>query len=123
MVKPKFAESFRGPRFTRRNHCVQILATFTLTLRDFPENQEERPGGMNRTYNSEARLTRCNLTYFSSLEIVSGGTFSTEGISLLYKTHSWPLSRQMALALTLTLIKYRLQGALPGTVYLMKCLA
>ena len=41
MVKPKFADFFRWRRFTRRNHCVQIFATFPLTQGDLLENQEE----------------------------------------------------------------------------------
>ena len=43
VVKPKFAEFFRWRRFTRRNHCVQIFATFPLTQGDLLENQKERP--------------------------------------------------------------------------------
>ena len=41
VVKPKFADFFRWRRFTRRNHCVQIFATFPLTQGDLLENQEE----------------------------------------------------------------------------------
>ena len=43
VVKPKLAEFFQWRRLTRRNHCVQIFATFTLTKGDLLENEEERP--------------------------------------------------------------------------------
>ena len=42
VVNPKFADFFRWRRFTRRNHCVLIFATFPLTQGDLLENQEER---------------------------------------------------------------------------------
>ena len=43
VVKPKIADFFRWRRSTRRNHCVQISATFRLTQGNLLENQEERP--------------------------------------------------------------------------------
>ena len=71
VVNPKFADFFRWRRFTRRNHCVLIFATFPLTQGDLLENQEERSWIITQIYNSGAWLRLKSSTYFS---VMSGAT-------------------------------------------------